>query len=288
MRPADWGDTAAAFASYLLTTGKSRETVRTYSSAVAILWRWCEEREECAIAADKTLLRAWLGARAALVSSTRVHSNLAGLHCFYEFLIDAGLRDDDPSKGLRIKRTETLPTEPLSLAEIQQLLRACDNERDILIVLLLAFSGVRITEFASMEAEDIDWEKGAIIIRHGKGDVARRVTPSAEIMARLHSYVGFFHTGPLWLSQRQRQPMSAHQIRKVLYAMADRAGLPHVHPHRFRSTFACEFIEQFGDIHALKGAMGHKSIDTTARYAKAVEMRRGQAMMKRLALPLVG
>ncbi len=92
--------------------------------------------------------------------------------------------------------------------------------------------------------------------------------------------------GSIWRSERHSSPMQAHQIRKRIYYIAKRAGVQDVHPHRFRATFACEFLDQFdGDIHALKGAMGHKTIETTASYAKSAELRRGLAKMQRFTLP---
>lgn len=277
---------AEGFGRHLLTTGKSPETVRTYTSALSLFWRWCERHECTPVEIDRDGIRAWLMARSAEVSSTRVHSNLAGLRLFYEWLIEDAYRSDNPTKNLKWKRTQTLPTQPLDMPDVNALYRACQNERDRLIVLLLVYSGVRITEFASMTAEDIDWFKGTVVIKHGKGDVARHVSPAPEVMGRLHSYLGLMPNGYIWRSLRDKKPMSAHQIRKIIYAITDRAGLNHVHPHRFRSTFACEFLDQFdGDIHALKGAMGHKDISTTARYAKAAELRRGLAKMQRFTLP---
>lgn len=283
MRPPDWLSIAKGFASYLLTAGKSKETVRTYSSAVSLFWRWCDEREVDPIAAPRNLIRAYLTERGECVSSTRVHSYLAAMRIFYAFVIDAEWRDDNPTKDLRIKRTETLPTQPLDPDELAALLKACSNERDRLIILLLVYSGVRISEFAGMTAEDVDWKSGTITIR-GKGDVMGQVAPHEAIMGRLRSYLGLFPSGPLWLSQRDHNPLKAHQVRKIIYRIAENANMKGIHPHRFRSTFACEFIEQYGDIQALKGAMRHKSIDTTARYAQAVERRRGLAKMRGLTL----
>lgn len=281
-----WSTASLGFTRHLLTTGKSPETVRTYVSALSLFWRWCEEQEECPVETTREFIRAWLIHRSSLVSSTRIHSNLAGLRLFYAYLNEEGERGDDPTKNLKWKRTETLPTQPLDMPDVSALLRACEHERDRLVVLLLVYSGVRITEFASMDANDIDWQHGTITIQHGKGDVARRIQPAPEVMDRLHAYLGLLPSGPLWRSLRDKKPMSAHQIRKIIYAITARAGLSHIHPHRFRSTFACEFLEQFdGDIHALKGAMGHKDISTTARYARAAELRRGLAKMQRFSLP---
>ncbi len=241
--------------------------------------------EECPESADRDTVKAWLLHRSETCSSARIHSNLAGLRLFYTYLNEEGVRTDDPVKGIKWKRTETLGTMPLDMPDVSALYAACTKERDRLIILLLVYSGVRITEFASMTAEDIDWPHGTITIKHGKGDVARQVSPAPEIMGRLHSYLGLMPQGAIWRSERHNSPMKAHQIRKRIYVIAAKAGVQDVHPHRFRSTFACEFLDQFdGDIHALKGAMGHKSITTTSGYARSAELRRGLAKMSKLNL----
>lgn len=281
-----WDTASLGFGRYLLTTGKAPQTERTYMNGVSLFWRWCEERECTPVDIDRSGLQAWLIERQAEASSTRIHSNLAALRLFYTWLIEDGFRTDDPTKNMKWKRGESMPTPPLDMPEVTALFKACTKERDRLIILLLVYSGVRITEFANMTADDIDWAKGIITIKHGKGDVAREVQPSPEVMGRLHSFLGLMPAGSIWRSDRHNAPMKAHQIRKRIYAITSKAGLSHIHPHRFRSTFACEFLDQFdGDIHALKGAMGHKDISTTARYAKAAELRRGLAKMQRFSLP---
>ena len=109
----------------------------------------------------------------------------------------------------------------------------------------------------------------------GKGAKERLIRPDPGVLSRLRAYLGMFPTGPIWLSQHRGQPLSAHQIRKILYEVADRAKVVGVHPHRFRSTFATAYIDQHGDIQALQGVLGHESIETTARYSEYTRLKRG-------------
>lgn len=276
-----WRETERDFRNYLITSGRSEGTAKTYVSNLSIFWRWCM-RHECSPAeVDKATVRAWVADRKADVSDQRAHNDLAALRHYYAWLKDERLREDDPSEGVKVKRGKRLPTEPLAAVDLEALLAACKNERDRLIVLMLAHTGLRISELAGLRCEDINWTAGEVRVI-GKGNKERRITPNPEVLARLRAFLGMFPSGPIWLSLVQHRALSAHQLRKILYEIADRARVEDVHPHRFRALFATEYVEQFGDIQALQGMMGHESIETTARYSEYTRQRRGQEQMRRL------
>lgn len=275
-----WTAVAREFRYYLKGLGRSDETARTYLSNVAGFWQWCIDRETDPRIAERQAIRRWSVERQEQVSSQRAHNDLAALRQFYAFAREEHWRDDDPLQGLRVKRVKALPTEPLSRQDLDTLLGVCTDERDRMIVLFLAYTGLRIAEIASLQAEDIDWQKGTVRLI-GKGNKERRIAPNPEVMRQLRAYLGMFPTGPLWLSKKQQRQLSAHQLRKILYDIAGRAKVRGVHPHRLRSFFATEYIDQFADIQALQGLMGHASIETTARYAEYTKERRGLDQMRR-------
>lgn len=276
----EWTRTEGPYTRFLISSGKSPNTARTYGSGVKLYWEWCAKYEMTPFDAARSDLRSWLTERLETISSSRCHNDLAGIRLFYAWLIETGYREDDPTKGVRVKRGKRLPTKPLSGPELERLVEASQTERDRLILLMLAYSGLRITELAQMTAERIDWESGEVRVV-GKGDKERRIAPSPEIMGRLHAFCGMFPEGPVWVSDWGR-PLAAHQIRKIIYRIAAQAKLPDVHPHRFRSMFGTSYIEQFADIQALQYVMGHESIETTARYTQWTREKRGLKQMRGL------
>lgn len=278
----DWRRTEYDFTQYLLSSGRSPNTVQTYVSNLKMFWLWCNPRELTPYEAGVPALRAYITDRLAERSSERVHNDLAALKHFYKWLIVDHLRDDDPTTTLSVKRRKSLPTPPLEEMDINALLAACNKERDKLIILVLATTGMRISELADMRCEDIDWRNGCIKIR-GKGDKERYVDPPHDVMGRLHAFLGMFPEGGVWRS-RQATDLSANQIRKNLYDIALKAGVDHVHPHRFRSTFAVTYMEEKSDIEALSGVLGHESVVTTQRYTQATKIRRGREQMRSLSL----
>lgn len=282
MEPTGWKLTSEQFTRYLLSSGKAPNTAKTYASNLLTFWQGCGRYEVTPYEADKPLIRAWISERLGCVSSNRAHNDLAALKHFYAWLRETRYRDDDPTQGIRVKRTKALPTKPLDRPEVDALLTHCNQERDRLIILLLAHTGIRISELSCLSAEDIDWRKGLIKIR-GKGDKERELKPHPDVLGRLHAFCGMFPTGPIFVS-RFGQRMSAQALRKTIYSVAERAKVDGVHPHRFRAFFATEFIEEYADIQALQGNLGHESIATTARYSEYTRNRRAQDMMSRLKL----
>lgn len=277
-----WDAVRRDFVDFLRTSGKAERTAYIYAANVSMFWRWCAGYETCALDVDREAIRSWLSERLKTVSSARVHNDLAALKLFFAYAVDCRYRADDPTDQLRVKRAKSLPTEPLDSADFHSLLNACLSERDRLIILVLAYTGLRVSELAELRAESIDWTRGLLKV-HGKGDKERLVAPAPEIMQRLHAFVGMFPQGPIFVS-RWGRPLSAHQIRKLLYDIAERAKIQHVHPHRFRATFATSFIEQHADIQALQDVLGHNSIETTARYAEYTRQRRAHQQTRDLRL----
>ncbi|MGE3844554.1 MAG: tyrosine-type recombinase/integrase [Vicinamibacterales bacterium] len=320
---ADWRE---RFGAFLTATGRSGDTIRTYQSSAGIFMAWCEAQEipapEEATVED---VQFWLSERLAVVGRTRVSGDLAALRLFFQW------KGKSLPDTLRVKRQKVRPTRPLDQAQIEQLLLACDHDRERLMVLTLASTGLRIAELARLTVEDIDWNDGVILV-HGKGSKDRRVAPPDWLMRRLRVFCGD-RTGRIWLSHicwstcssckksfrwdilpdsqatRRRgearlekrrilrggrcpdcngpvetvqHPLTSNELRKVLYQIAKRAGLDSVHPHRFRATFATEFMDSFGDLQALSFLMGHESVSTTARYAEHSKERRALAYMREL------
>lgn len=278
-----WAMTAEGYSRHVLTTGKSPGTVRTYTSDVHLFWNWCADREMVVFEAPRSMVQEWLGVRLREVSSSRAHGSLCALRRLFEWGVIEGWTFEDPTIGLKVKRGKSLPTEPMEKTELDLLLDAACLERDKLMLLTLVHTGLRISELAGMDAEDVNWQTGVTRIR-GKGDKERWIVLNPDLLGRLKAFYGLFPSGPMWLSQQNKTPLAAHQIRKLIYGIARQAEVTHVHPHRFRATFATEFIDRFKDIQALQGLLGHESIETTARYSEFTRQKRGLDMMRQFTL----
>jgi integrase/recombinase XerD len=63
----------------------------------------------------------------------------------------------------------------------------------------------------------------------------------------------------------------------MLNHLGDRVGVQGVHPHRFRHTFAIEYLRNGGDVFTLQRLLGHSSLDICNRYLQIVKSDIGEA-----------
>ena len=205
---------------------------------------------------------------------------------------------------LSIKRPRYKSPEinPFSHAEIKQLLKGCiytnvartkgrrtfymrrpTADRDHAIILTLLDTGVRVSELSRISNNDIDLKKGEIKIRShlsGLKSRPRTVYIGTATKKAIWNYTVFkqanslFETNngvdPLFKS-RDGLPMNKDSIRHFLIRLGKRAKVDDVHAHRFRHTFAIEYLRNGGDVFTLQRILGLASWSMVRRYSAIAE-----------------
>lgn len=150
--------------------------------------------------------------------------------------------------------------------------------RDRAILSLLMYGGLRSNELRCLNIEDLDFEEGSILIRHGKRGRQRIVTMNSELKPALRAHLNGRRTGALFLSQRQRR-ITNRGLRYVVKRWGERAGIQkRIHPHALRHTFAVLMLEGAVDLKTIQDLMGHESIKTTAIYLHCTTQRKRWAV----------
>ncbi len=221
------------------------------------------------------------------LSPTTVQTYLAGVRAFYRALAWAGAIAEVP-EGVRAPSDPTPPEErrpalPLSL--YRQLLKALSGDdaasvRDRAMVRLMGEAGLRVSEVVGLDLEDLLLGERLLVIRQGKGGKQRSVPLSRGVVADLERWLalraGFAAPGVRAVfvnvgGRRARgQRTSADMVRKRLNRYYLELGFPPRYhgAHMLRHTAGTRFYRASKDLHLTARLLGHKSVNTSAIYAK--------------------
>ena len=231
---------------------------------------------------DLTRFFVWYATQASQSSLVR---RFASIRFFFDWLCDAGIREDNPAAGFKFTVPEVPPQRPFTIDEIQRMLAAVRTPREQAMVLIFLSTGCRLSELVRMDTRDID---GDTIMVQGKGNKRRLVAPGKTAMRSLREYLKQ-RSGPVWLSV-YGAPLTAAACYFIIRRLGQRCGV-HAFPHRFRTTFANLFdTATASDVQSLQILLGHVKIQTTLRYAewnavaRALERQRQFSVVDRLDL----
>jgi site-specific recombinase XerD len=161
--------------------------------------------------------------------------------------------------------------------EACRLLESCDPQsraglRDRAVLLLLVRLALRAGEVATLELDDIRWVRGAIFVR-GKGPRHGWLPLPEDVGAALARYLEVER--PATTSRRvfvksiaPHGGFCSSTVGAVVGRACQRAGLPRRSPHQLRHTAATRMLRRGASLHAVAEALRHRSVDTTAIYAK--------------------
>ena len=134
--------------------------------------------------------------------------------------------------------------------------------RDYAMVMVLMDTGMRVSELCRLNVQDVDLDTGEVIIEPfgtGRKTHGRTVYLGNGTTKRLWMYLTnrkkIYPTDPLFLSEDNRR-MTRNGVRQLIGKLGTRAGIAHAHPHKFRHTFAIEFLRNGGDIFTLQRLLG--------------------------------
>ncbi len=170
------------------------------------------------------------------------------------------------------------PVPALRLETINRLLNHIDRSKPVglkyyCILLTLLDTGLRISELAAITMEDIDLDRGCIVVL-GKGRRIRPVFVQADTKRELLRYIGTTRPllcrveSPYLFPRTDGGPITASSVQQYLRRLAAAADLGAVRssPHVFRHSFATHAVANGANVFALRDLMGHRSLQTTMKY----------------------
>jgi integrase/recombinase XerD len=162
---------------------------------------------------------------------------------------------------------QRLPT-ILSPEEVAKILTVPPHLKTRALLMTIYAAGLRRSEAAHLQVNDIDSARMTITVRQGKGQKDRLVMLSPVLLQTLRQY--WRHNKPKqWLfpGENPDQPISDNDVFAVFQNAVRRAGITKkVSPHSLRHSFATHLLESGTNLRTIQILLGHRSLKTTARY----------------------
>jgi integrase/recombinase XerC len=211
-------------------------------------------------------------------AKSSVSRRLASLRSFFRFALREGLATHNPAKPLRNPRPDRKLPHFLTTDDIHRLLEAPPTDsphgiRDRAILETTYSAGLRVSEVAGLNDEDIDWDAGLVRIR-GKGK-RERLAPVGSFATRALRHWTKIRpirnprpAGPVpTFTNRFGNRLSTRGIARMLDKHIRHAGLDtRTSPHTLRHSFATHLLDRGADIRSVQELLGHKSLVTTQIY----------------------
>jgi integrase/recombinase XerD len=228
------------------------------------------------------------------LSEATIHTFWKAIRSLYNFA-STELETQRPDLSLPFPNHSNENIVPFTMDEVRSMVKACRNtmlartkkrrswsrerptwRRDEAIILTLVDTGIRASELCRLEIGHVNLENEEItIIPWGSG----RKTAGRTV------YIGRASKRSLWHylmtrdNPRDNEPFFITQELKsfdrqvllnLIARIGEHAGIANAHPHRFRHTFAIEYLRNGGDIYTLQKLLGHRSLRMCLRYLDIV------------------
>jgi integrase/recombinase XerC len=288
----------AAYLEYLEHERRaSSRTVEHYGRDLDAMAKWLENapRKRSGALDAKSLdvidLRGWLGDQAKRCGSTTIARRLSAVRGMFRFLRRRGEVERDPAALLaspKVRRPLPLvlsADHASELAETPQpaakktprgkLIAEATASRDRALLELLYGSGLRLSEIAALDVDDVDLDATTARVL-GKGSKERIVPVGPPCVAAIRAWLA---VRPNMRSTRRTQDATAmfigrngarlgpRRIEKLVHLHgATATGRNDVHPHALRHSCATHMLEGGADLRAIQELLGHASLATTQRY----------------------
>ena len=204
-------------------------------------------------------------------SSTSINATLTGLTFLFGVTLD---RPSALKRMSRVHQPQKLPR-VLSVDEVARLLRGATNLKHRAALSVAYGAGLRASEVVHLKVTDIDSDRMILRVVQGKGQRDRYAMLSPSLLVLLRAWWRQGHAqgqmrpgGWLFPGRNPVNPLSTRQLNHICHAAAAVAELDQrVSMHTLRHSFATHLLENKVDIRVIQVLLGHRKLETTARYS---------------------
>ncbi len=211
-----------------------------------------------------------------------INRKVSSLRALFKYLVRVGKIKNNPAQGVQTPKVEKYMPTFLSVDEAFELLDASGENnsasglRNLAMLELFYSSGLRLSELAGLNREDVSFETALVKVR-GKGKKERIVPAGTKALDALERYLSATEAlrkehfpdvfrGALFLNERGMR-ITARSIARIVDEVTVKSGIGRkISPHALRHSFATHLLSAGADLRSIQEMLGHKSLSTTQKY----------------------
>lgn len=211
-------------------------------------------------------------------SKASIARHISSLRSFFNYLVQNGCLELNPTLLVTLPKKDKILPKVLNRNEIDKIVSMPDETsviglRDLALLEILYATGIRVSELASLDIEDIDILSHEIRVT-GKGGKERIVFCAPIAIEALTAYLKFARSrfsssnddGAVFLSRRGKR-ISVRSIQNIVDCYGIKAKIGRrSSPHMIRHSFATHMLEQGADLRTIQQLLGHSDLSTTQIY----------------------
>lgn len=188
---------------------------------------------------------------------------------FFSWLVTNDYIVKNPVAKIEKGKQDKIKKKAITEEEMELVRQCCKDIRELAMIDVLYCTGVRVSEFCSMNRSDIDWNQRQLNVI-GKGRKERTVFLSASALVNLRAYLNSRtdEEEALFVSKNcLHKRLYDGGVRIILKKIGQKAGV-HLNPHKFRRTLATRLLNRGMKLEYIKEVLGHEKMETTLIYCE--------------------
>ncbi|GAC1582919.1 MAG: tyrosine recombinase XerC [Candidatus Dormibacteria bacterium] len=284
---------AASFRRSQLAQARSPKTIKNYADAISRLEGFLvanghdADPESITREGVEAFITSLLNTRKPATAANRYRA----LNVFFNWLVEEEEIERSPMAKMHPPRVVVNPPAVVDVDTQRRLLKVCEGKdfisrRDTAILALLIDTGMRLAEISGLTVDDLDLELNTLTVV-GKGNRERHLQFGRRAASAVDRYLRARVTHPaaesprLWLGHAG--PMTSYGLADIVGRRGRQAGLPGLHPHLFRHSFAHAWLASGGQETDLMQLGGWRSRTMLDRYGASAASQRAREAHRRLS-----